>query len=484
MLQPGHARFKYMKRELSNRMGTAWPAWVGGLIALGSACGDTAQSGGVRDSNDPDGLICFKCARAGGETSDFGGSDVNVAGGGVGVVVVRPSACQVSEQASEIDEAAARALGFGEAIDELTTSFDLPLDWTALELADGQPASGYAPSARLIGRMHAGRLQHLQPTLAGCEQRLRVSVETTLETSDGALSITGKLGSTLTRIEASDGSLSIIGAHDGNWFEERTIVRHVQGTLDLADARGTLQIFPPSSPPSLLGRLGVHLFVWPGSVRASLSLGTFEPMPHASDGELGQFRPFGIYYEPLAGRAPLDVCDMSAQPLTPEAPTLFPSGASTADLVAELRERIEQNLPLPATWLSGELTSVTLQLGQPFDICDSRADSAPGVFYKLPLSVQSGDGRVDLHGDARSWFELGVGYSKGGASIAPSEGVAAQRFAAETGIMGIDFGEVDSAFWRAGFSFDAQASPPLRGDVSVDRSSAGTVEDQLERLSW
>src|SRR5262245_41707329 len=108
-----------------------WPCLLGTLLLAGcsSSAGSDVGSGEGR-------LICSKCV--GGETSDFG------------TAIAAPTACEQSESSQIIDEATARALGFGDALDQYARSLSTPFAWTANELpAGGQPAQGYSPATSL-----------------------------------------------------------------------------------------------------------------------------------------------------------------------------------------------------------------------------------------------------------------------------------------------------------------------------------------------
>lgn len=427
----------------SKRILTSLGAWLGGVVALSAtACSDSSereevdgQAGGAADSER---AVCPTCTNwAGGETSDFGDvSELLSAGNGSHA---EPTPCELSEQVSTIDDAAARALGFGASLDRLVTSFDLPFEWTPRELTLGEPATGYTPATRLSGSTRVVGLRHVSPTLAGCEDSLIVAVETSLSMADGALAIAGQLSARVTEDDA---------------------VPVVSGFLDLSAARGTLEMRPPSSEESLVGYVQVFFYLWPDGVRGSLSLAALNPSDIGSDSP-------GYSYQPLDGVGPVDVCDVSARPVAFDEPLWWAGDDSLVDRYPEVRAWLEPSEPFQARWSSGAVTSVSTELGQPFDICDFEDRLA----YKVPFGVSSADGRVSIQRDARASLAFSPGGSPHGWIEIYDLNVVeeAEGFADATGISGVDFGELGGGIWHTELYLDGpEVEPRVKGEVTVE----------------
>lgn len=442
---------------------------TGSLALLLVACGGTdstsspaAAPGGSSDESPPgrfQRVICPQCVRAGGETSDFGDGSAYVPLGAGSIPV--PTPCEMSTTVSSIELDAARALGFGPLLDRLEASFDVPLEWTASE--PERPARGYSPSTRVRGTTRALSAQHLLPSLEGCTDSLLVRVATTLETDDGALSISGTQRSVLER-----------GA--------RRLV--IVGGLDLSQARGTIELDPPPSSEALSGSVGTQLFAWPDGVRLSLSVAVAEARDAGGD-------TLGYHYEPLSARAPLDDCSVSARPIAfDEATPSIAEGQSLADRFPELIDFITAPQPLAASWMGGEQTSLDIDVGEPLALCDE----APELDGRVPYRVRSADGRVDIDSEAQMSLAfvdgaLGAGWFE----IYDVEAVQpAASFAERTGISGVDFGAYGGGRWHTELSFDPAAPHPLSGEVTVDAvdidgSVTGiptAIIDSIDHLAW
>jgi hypothetical protein len=440
-----------------------------GALILSLACGGdraenpvgTPGSGVVHT----DRLVCPACApHAGGESSDFGdGSDYFPGGAGEPL-----GPCQLS-QGSAIDVEAARALGFGAALDALETSFDLPFKWSpsqSWQLRGGGPAKGFTPETHLLGTTHVIALEQLPSTLESCAGLIVATLATQLETADGALSIAGKLRATLT--------LSGVPEADG--------------MLDLSQARGTLELDPPSTTSTTMGFVTTYIFFFPKGVRAQLSVEVLDPHDLGGDGR-------SLYYEPIGGNAPIDACPVLMQPTGFDEPVAALGDASLSDRLPELLGALRIGEAIPARWRDGAETTVQLDLGQPVDLC---ADER-GVSYRAPLHVASSDGRVDVRDQANGRADFGAEEARGWLSIYDQlAALPADTFAQTPGIRGVDFAGLGAAQWHTAVyseeqtEFLAAGEAPYHGEVTVegvedDGHVTGLpwdVTGVLEKLTW
>jgi hypothetical protein len=434
--------------------------------AAASANPDDKRSGASPASSKR--LICPQCTQnVGGETSDFGDNSALVLGGSA--IHVEPTPCQRNEQRSGIDEGTARARGFGAVLDRLATSFDQPLAWTPQELGAGMPATGYALQTRVRGSLQVTAIEQVTHTLEGCGESLRVGLAVTLETVDGALSIAGQVGAEVQRDSE---------------------VLAVDGLLDLSAALGTLEISPPPTEEAMAGYVMLFLYLWPEEVRASLRISAFELR------DIGSDSPHFIY-DPLEGRAPVDACDISAKPIALDKLLVETNGNSLAATFPEIQTLVSNAQPFAASWTSGAMTSLQVELGQPFQVCDIQDGR---VEYKLPFGLRSSDGRVNIQRDAKGYLAYQDGQWRNGwmelyPSYYDSDSNAfetADTFALATGISGVDFGDVGGGIWHAQLSL-ARTAPALRGDLTVEGIDTdghitgikgGVVREPIERLLW
>lgn len=400
-------------------------------------------------SSDADRAVCPRCTAVGGETSDFGDERP-------------PTPCELSAEPESIDAATARALGFAGVLDALEASFELPFEWTAGTTEPEAPASGYAASTRLVGSTRVGAVVHQVPSLAGCVDWLDVSLDTSLATADGALSIAGALPARV---------------------ERDTLVASVAGRLDLSQARGSLVIEPPPAPEPLVGFVRAQLYVWPDAVRLTLGVGT----DIAS--EVGSDTP-SYHYEPLFGMGPIDECAIEARPYAFDAPTPSTGEATFAARFAELASYIDARQPFAARWESGAETTLSVVLAEPLSVCDDGSRVTAALGYRL----ESADGRVDIDTDG----SLSVAFD----AVAPGHGwvsassaelpIAADDFAASTGISGIDFQGYGGGSWHSQLRFDPAAEPAIGGELGIEANDLdgsvsgfpGSYGGVLDTLRW
>jgi hypothetical protein len=452
--------------RLSGALGLALTA-CGGSNDASDASGQGSSGPGALDSRPVDvntaerrRLICPQCVqRAGGETEDFGdgGDRLPLTGSGQSA---EPSPCELSEVASEIDASTARTLGFGAEIDLLERSFEVDFRWSALELEQGDPAAGYATDTRLSGTLAVARIIHQVPSLAGCEDSLRVSLSTRLRAADGAFSVEGTL--VTNDLERGDEHAS------------------ADGLLDLGQAHGTLDIHPPEYA-ALSAFIVPRINIWPEDTRVSLKVAAMDPKDFGSDTP-------GYQYIPLEGRGPLDACATTALPRELDEPLPSVRGQSLADLLpllSSLLVRTDQ----PASWLGGAQTTVTTELGTPFDICAS----ATRVVYSVPYGVVSADGRVRIQRDAGAAVShLGGPLEYASVQLHDTEMVSAERFAAQTGVSGVDFRAYAGGLLRASSNYAeayAETAAVQHGSIAVegadvDGSDVRRSNVTLDSLSW
>ena len=412
----------------------SWVGWIG-VSAVVLAC--SGSNDGGQNENSGERVVCPQCQRAsGGETSDFGdGSEYLFMGD---AVYPEPTPCELSTQAIAIDEAAARTEGFGRSLDQLTRSFTLPFQWSPHEVSWGGPAAGYTPSTQISGVTEVARIEHLVPSLEGCEDSLRLQVAMALQTEDGALSIAGELQTTVGR------SIELAA---------------VYGLLDLSEARGTLEISLPSDADSLVGFVQVAMYLWPEEVRMDVGVVALEPRWIGSDTP-------GAIYDPLGGRGPIDACETYARPLALDEPVASAGGASVSELYEEMLALVAVDQPKRARWSSGGDTTVRFSPGEPFDACDQQN----GIGFKTPYRVTSADERVDIASDANGYMRSVDGALESGwFEIYPRDQVEIRdTFASNTGISGVDFSELGGARWHTELYVEPNLDPSMYGEVTVE----------------
>ncbi len=423
------------------RWGVARAGLAGFLLATGCASNSGTEGGSGEDR-----LVCPKCSVAGGETSDFGQTAV-------------PTACQASESRVPIDEASARALGFGDGLDLYTRSFTAPLAWTADELNGGaQPAQGYSAATSITMQTSIASITHLVPGLSGCADHLQVGLHVSLSTTDGAISVAGDIYADARRAASSDAF----------------------GRLDLSHAQGSLQLYPPAWP-NLVGNLALLLHFEPQTVRGAAYLEMTQPGSEESD--------TGARYRPLDARFPIDDCDYRERVVTVSDPTGVPGGKSALDFNAELNAILQADQS--AQWKNSGQTLVHASLGVPTSLCQS-IDNVRLRYVAVPLDLVSSDGRINLHGvaDGSASFD---------ATGAPDEvwfqrhgTVDAQALAESVGISGVDLGDYPHAFWSAEVHPFATQASAVGGTITISGVQAnGALADEngntvgpLETLSW
>jgi hypothetical protein len=364
--------------------------------------------------------------------------------------VIQPTPCEKSLVGQVVDEARARELGFGSAIDLSNRTFTLPLEWEARQntnqAAQWRPAEGYESPTSVTIEIRPTRFVHFVPQMAGCTDRLSVAGEVSFATADGALELSGQLG---------------------GWVNRDATRVGLSGRLDLSAGRGSLLLFPPSwvAAPRV-GYVALGVMLTAEHARGSFDVKLIQAGTDRGDTFLG--------FSPLGGRFPIDACDRDQLPR----PVNEPLAALTGKSLLELRDELATRLtPALATWSSGGQTTVTTELGAPSDACE-RPD---GLEYELPLRLTSSDRRVDIATLAQGNVRFG---EDGTASffIGASGFSAAPDFTASTGISGVQLIGFDYGGWSAEIHLPA-ADSAAQGSLSVTGSKPETFVT-VEQLDW
>jgi len=397
------------------------------LGALGIGC--RGEPSGEKAAA-PAGIICSECSAW----------SAPVAPSGAGSQA-EPTPCQKSEQLSPIDEATARELGFGAKVDQVTRSFTSSLRWTPRETEFGAPASGFAPVTGVTGRTTPTAFEHVVPSLAGCEDSLRVTLDVSFQTHDGALAIEGFIVAGVARSEPAPSAY---------------------GTLDLSGAQGSLRLFPTEIEAPFSGSVGIGMYFFPDQVRAFFGVSIFE----VRDGETSSDVRSGRSYYPLDGQFPNDACYSHALPATASEPGAAPDGRSMAELRSELQGMLDRVQPLTGSWGGGRITTLTSRIGEPASICVE-----PHVVgYKAPLAITSADGTIRIDREANGSVSFAEDGTLLGAwlEIYDDEPILPEDFAAKSGVQGVEFGSHQAARWYTDLYFVEAGVPGVHGIISVE----------------
>jgi hypothetical protein len=355
--------------------------------------------------------------------------------------MAEPTPCQASEQLSPVEEAAARELGFGPVLDQLTRQFVSSFAWTPRETQEGAPASGFAPLTSVTGQTTLAQFTHVAPSLDGCEDSLHVTLNLSFRTHDGALQIQGLVQASATRT----------GLAPRAW-----------GALDLRSADGSLRLHPTEFEAPIAGQVGVSLRFFPEQVRGQLSVGIGELR---GDGSASDLR-YSRYYAPLDGRWPNDECDYYQRPLAATEPGAAPDGRSMAELRSELQGMLDRVQPLEGSWSTSSATGVVARIGDPTSICWGEN----GLGYRAPLAVTSDDGTIQIDGRATG----SLGFLADGAlrhawlEIYDDVMISEADFAAVSGLHGVDFGAYQAARWYTNLFLVEESAVGFRGIVEVE----------------
>ena len=415
----------------------------GMLFGISCAFGLSCGSGAI--SVQEQGPICLTCS-----APQSGQTTGNLA----------PTSCELSESASPIDAETTRSLGFGTALDLVERSFESPFAWTPNAPTDGKPASGYNPTTAVRVQTTVARIDHMVPSLAGCEDRVAITLHVSFATTDGAITVEGELVSSPQR----DAKMAV-----------------GDGLLDLRNARGTIKLFPDAWTAPLTGYLYLSMGFWPGGVRGDAGVQLIEAGSEGSD-------EISYCYHPLEGRWPIDACDFSEWPMAPTEPDATPDGRSAMELRAALQSLLDAH-PMTGTWNYLSEPSVIAQLGEPTNICKGTyyREGSYYVAYRTTLGITTGDGRVRISHDARAYvgFDLDHAVSDAFAEIYEESAVPAKDFPTSTGISGVDFGSLPAAIWEADLYFAQNGILGIRGCIFVEGvDTDGLVTSDLAQFSW
>jgi hypothetical protein len=357
--------------------------------------------------------------------------------------VLTPTLCQQSEGSDVVDAQAVRTLGFGDALDALTRDVEIPLQWTPRKTSYGAPASGYTPTTTIRVQTTISSLEHRVPSMTGCADSVVATLATRLTTGDGALDVAGEL-----RVPLIHGEPAPVG----------------QGTFDLAEAKGTLMLYPNAADAPVAGAAWVGVSFWPDRVRGQFLVAVSKVSERNSDVS-------SFLYDPLTATWPSDDCDYFARPMAPDEPGATVDGRSTAQLVADLQGMLDAG-PKSGAWSpSGGKATVVTNLGAPSKVCLESRSGLRSVSYQTPLRVTTSDGRVHVSGDARGYasFEAGAMtnawleiYDTESPVIPPAE------FEAKSGISGVDFGASTGGIWHTEVYLADPSNPGVRGEVVVE----------------
>jgi hypothetical protein len=413
---------------------------------IGLGCGDGAPIPGVDGAigGGEGGQICPRCVRSSARPAD---------------AALPPAAtpCQRSGRLSPIGAAAARDIGFGSVLDVLERTFESPFTWQARNTGSGGPATGYSPTTTLMGRTRISAIEHRVPSMAGCADSVSVTLEVSLSTGDGALAVEGHLRS----------------------FAERgATAPMVWGSIDLADAHGTLRLSPQPWPKALSGYFSLTARFWPDLVRGQALVSVDEAGMEGSDTPT-------YSYMPLEGRWALGDCYVMERPVTATEPHATPDGR-TADQVHLDLQRLLDASPRIGHWDGGGAeVAVTAQLGGPTSVCvkESFGPLDPWYLtYRTELRMTSTDGRLQLqrNAEARAQFDPMNALSSAMVEVYEQTPVAAKDFATTTGISGVDLGRMRAAFWHTEIYLAEGGIVAPRGDLTVegiglDGSTAGPI---------
>jgi hypothetical protein len=407
---------------------------LGGIIfAAAVGCGDGSSKAGAEGGGLEAGPICPTCVRGGGAQASGAAS------------FVAPTPCQLSEHPSTIDAAAARELGFGSALDVLERSFESPFQWEALETRNGGPARGYVATTSVLGRTKIAGIEHRVPSLAGCADVLVVTLDVSIRTGDGAIAIDGRLQSVI---------------------ERGATAPSASGSLDLADAHGTLQLSPEPWRAPLAGRVFLSARFWPDLVRGEAAVTVFEAGTEGSD-------VVSYFYQPLGGHWAIDHCSAAQRPMTVSEPHATPDGRSAAQMLTDLQHLLDAG-PRSGHWAgAGAEVAVAAQLGEPTAVC---AYSSNGLLdtayvnYRTELQVMTSDGRVRVRRDARAYaaFDKTNAFSSAWVEIYDQDPLLAKDFATASGVSGVAFGGLPAVIWHTEIYLAEGGVVAPRGEVVVE----------------
>jgi hypothetical protein len=433
------------------------------LLAIAS-CSST--SGGPADTTPTDsnrtdgprelGAVCPSCSQVGGETSDFGAGPVG------------PTECEKSEARSALDEAAARALGFGDALDTFEHSVSLPFEWTYDEVTETpwREPTGYAKVTTIDLETRIAGIDHLVPSLAGCEERLEVKIDASFRTQDDGISTAFQLVASAKRQRPP---------------------QRAYGQTDLTTVTGTLRLSTVGDLAKTIGHFQTMLYFWPDTVRGwvRISLTWYE---RDSDE-----RSAGSWW-PMQGRFPLDHCDLQdplrrplqGRPLQANTRSTV-LGKSPNEVRAEVAALLDARSPAPGRWTDGTETSVTMKVGAPSRVCEA----GHWLEFDVPVMISTDDGRVNIDESALGSVSLDANGTvvRVTLELGSDSPLPAQSFASNTGISGLDLSMYLQVFWHSEIYLLGEpppATPDLEphGSLTVKEARDRSIVGNVAELTW
>lgn len=385
--------------------------WVGLTLAGVAACSD-GRSAVSSSAAQP---ICPNCQHAGTETTDFSGS-----------------APPCSGDPAPVPDAAWSAR-LQEVQDVYAGGFEATLGWRESSQSPPLQAapSGYERATRVSGSITLGDAQFLEgrPTLAAapdyeCPDQFLIPATIELVTADGAFAGTAV------------GELNVGGG-----------ASRLRARLDLADAAGTLDLH---LDPGLEYQAAIELTLdfYPGAKHGQLELwfGMGEQGPDVFNG-----------YRVLEAYFPDDGCGVNGLRSSTDVPVPWLEGQTTAQVLASWQtaigdtaiqgSRIDCASGTPEASVEVDLS---FELGAPDRdaVCQrpawAAAETEGRVRFASPGHLRTSDGLIDAA--LASGNLTSQGLSLQGVPwpafplSAPFGSIAAEQFAAQTGISGIDPG--------------------------------------------
>ena len=146
--------------------------------------------------------------------------------------------------------------------------------------------------------------------------------------------------------------------------------------------------------------------------------------------------------------------------------------------------------PVPGTWSDGAETSVVTTFGEPTHACVRRGWTE----FRLPVVLTSDDDRLHFS----QVTEAGLSYSEGNLSLVHAQSyqtrsIPREVFDTQTGISGVDFGDLAGGTWSMALEVGDPAAKtwyegdsPAQGNLSVSGVTRdGVVEpDPLATFEW
>jgi hypothetical protein len=395
-------------------------------------------------------LVCADCpARAGGETSDFDGSESSCTGS-----VAQPLTDEIT-----------RAYPWVDMRDRASGPFQAPLrfgQWSSNSTSE--PPSGYDEVTTIIGSVSLGDPVFMQSTLAPesvgnpllegftCSGGwVEFPASVSFHTADGALTATSIQG----KLKVGQGALfsDLSASIDLN---------QVRGRLDLhLDPDPTVMPVLPSGEPSGAW-LALELRVFPEGLRGRVSL-------------RGVAAPSGLF--------PDDGCDENHVAIEPDAAQPWLDGNSFEEVFADWQPRLQSSQTYPARWIRGSQVDVSIGPAAPSHVCMGADGLRQRPEFSLETSTRlsSSDGRVDI---TLPYASLREGQAV--QSLTPLSGssqdvwIPAAEFEERTGIRGVDpASDLYLRAWGSVVYSLAEPSRPFLGNIVIDGTACSPTMREL-----